>query len=61
LEKDQAAWLFKFLAVAGADSGELMTFKKVKEDFEVSLGIDFEPFWYGKAINTLRQRDLLVL
>jgi hypothetical protein len=61
LEKDQAAWLFKFLALAGTDSVELMTFKKVKEDFETSLGIDFEPFWYGKAINTLRQNDLLVL
>jgi hypothetical protein len=61
LEKDQAAWLFKFLALAGTDSVELMTFKKVKEDFETSLGIDFELFWYGKAINTLRQNDLLVL
>ena len=48
--------------MCATDSTELMTFKKAKEDFEAGLGLDFEPFWYGKAINTLRQQsDLLVL
>jgi hypothetical protein len=61
LEKDQAEWLLKFLPLAGIDSEDPMTFKKAKENFEISLNIDFEPFWYGKAINRLRQSDLLVL
>ena len=61
LEKDQAEWLLKFLPLAGIDNEEAMTFKKAKENFEISLNIDFEPFWYGKAINKLRQGDLLVL
>ena len=61
LEKDQAEWLLKFLPLAGIDNAEPMTFKKAKENFEISLNIDFEPFWYGKAINKLRQGDLLVL
>ena len=61
LEKDQAEWLLKFLPLAGIDNEEPMTFKKAKENFEISLNIDFEPFWYGKAINKLRQGDLLVL
>ena len=61
LEKDQAEWLLKFLPLAGIDKEEAMTFKKAKENFEISLNIDFEPFWYGKAINKLRQGDLLVL
>ncbi|SDM67450.1 Radical SAM superfamily enzyme YgiQ, UPF0313 family [Daejeonella rubra] len=61
LEKDQADWLLKFLPLAGIENAELMTFKKAKENFETSLNIDFEPFWYGKAINALRQGDLLVL
>jgi hypothetical protein len=61
IEKEQGEWLFKFIPMCSTDSTELMTFKKAKEDFEVSLGLDFEPFWYGKAINTLRQSDLLVL
>jgi hypothetical protein len=61
IEKTQADWLFEFLPLAGIDKTELMTFKKAKENFESSLNVDFEPFWYGKAINTLRQSDLLVL
>jgi hypothetical protein len=61
LEKDQAEWLLKFLPLAGIDNEDPMTFKKAKENFEISLNIDFEPFWYGKAINRLRQSDLLVL
>jgi hypothetical protein len=61
LEKDQAEWLLKFLSLAGIDNEDPMTFKKAKENFEISLNIDFEPFWYGKAINRLRQSDLLVL
>jgi hypothetical protein len=61
IEKEQGEWLYKFIPMCATDSTELMTFKKAKEDFEASLGLDFEPFWYGKAINTLRQSDLLVL
>jgi len=36
-------------------------YQKAKEDFEKITGEDFEPFWYSKAINTLRQSGLLVL
>jgi radical SAM superfamily enzyme YgiQ (UPF0313 family) len=61
IEKEQGEWLYKILPLIATDAAELMTFKKLKEDFETSLGLDFEPFWYGKAINTLRQNDLLVL
>jgi hypothetical protein len=61
IEKEQGEWLYKFLPLIATDAADLMTFKKLKEDFETSLGLDFEPFWYGKAINTLRQNDLLVL
>jgi hypothetical protein len=38
-----------------------MNFREAKEDYEISIGEDFEPFWYGKAINSLRQNGLLVL
>ena len=61
IEKEQGEWLYKFLPLIATDAADLMTFKKLKEDFETSLGLDFEPFWYGKAINTLRQNNLLVL
>ena len=61
VEKAQADWLIKFLTLAGPENAELMTFKKAKIDFETYLDVDFEPFWYGKAINSLRQNGLLVM
>ncbi len=61
IERAQADWLLKFLISSGLENAELMTFKKAKIDFETYLKIDFEPFWYGKAINSLRQNGLLVL
>jgi radical SAM superfamily enzyme YgiQ (UPF0313 family) len=61
VEKTQVDWLVKFLTLAGPENEELMTFKKAKIDFETYLKVDFEPFWYGKAINSLRQNGLLVI
>ncbi|HQS06557.1 MAG TPA: radical SAM protein, partial [Daejeonella sp.] len=61
VEKAQADWLIKFLTLAGPENAEMMTFKKAKIDFETFLEVDFEPFWYGKAINSLRQNGLLVI
>ena len=51
----------KFLSLARPENENLMTYRKTKEDFETVLAEDFEPFWYGKAINTLRKKGLLVL
>ncbi len=61
VEKAQADWLIKFLTLVGPENAEIMTFKNAKIDFETSLEVDFEPFWYGKAINSLRQNGLLVI
>lgn len=58
---EQARWLLKFLQLANPQNKELMTYRKAKEDYENSFGEDFEPFWYGKAINILKQNNLLVL
>lgn len=61
LEKEHADWLINFLPKLDPENTEIFSFKKLKEEFENSLQQDFEPFWYGKAINTLRQSGLLVL
>ena len=61
LAKQQAEWLIKFLQNIGPDSKQLMTFREAKADYETVTGEDFEPFWYGKPISTLRQNGLLVL
>ena len=61
LNKEHAEWLYNFLALARPENENLLTYRKAKEDFESVLGEDFEPFWYGKAVNTLRSKGLLVL
>ena len=59
--KEHADWLVNFLPKITPETPELFTFQKIKEDFESNIRQDFEPFWYSKAINTLRQSGLLVL
>jgi radical SAM superfamily enzyme YgiQ (UPF0313 family) len=61
ITKEQAEWLMKFLQKISPDNKQLITFREAKEDYECVMREDFEPFWYGKAINTLRQNGLLVL
>ena len=59
--KEQAEWLIQFLQKISPDNKQFINFREAKEDYERLIGEDFEPFWYGKAINTLRQNGLLVL
>lgn len=61
ISKQQAEWLVQFLQKISPDKKQLITFREAKDDFERLIGEDFEPFWYGKAINTLRQNGLLLL
>ncbi|SKB76294.1 B12-binding domain-containing radical SAM protein [Daejeonella lutea] len=61
VDKLLAAWLSNFLEISSPENVERITFQKAKEDFERLTGQDFEPFWYGKAVNTLRNSGLLVL
>lgn len=61
LAKEQAEWLVNFLKNIRPESQNLMTYRKAKDNFETVLRDDFEPFWYGKGVNTLRQHGLLVL
>ena len=63
LQVDQiySAWLSKFLEDIRPENTHRLTFQKTKDDFEKFIGQDFEPFWYGKAVNTLRRSGLLVL
>jgi hypothetical protein len=61
IAKQQAEWLVQFLQKISLDKKQLITFREAKDDFVRLIGEDFEPFWYGKAINTLRQNGLLLL
>ena len=61
VDKIYSAWFIKFLDDISTDKSQRLTFQKTKDDFEMVVGQDFEPFWYGKAVNTLRRSGLLVL
>ncbi len=61
VEENHAEWLVNFLERISPENAERITFQKAKEDFEKAIGQDFEPFWYGKPVNSLRRSGLLVL
>lgn len=61
VEEFYSDWLLNFLDEASPNNPERLTFQKAKESFEQVTGHDFEPFWYGKPLNALRQSGLLVL
>ena len=61
VDKELSQWLVSFLASISPENSERLNFQRAKEDFEKATGQDFEPFWYGKAVNILRQSGLLVL
>lgn len=58
VSQPEGEWLVQFLQEASAT---VMTFATAKQSFEDATGEDFEPFWYSKPINTLRDYGLLVL
>ncbi|MCB9231034.1 MAG: radical SAM protein [Bacteroidia bacterium] len=60
LEKELGDWLLKILPQISVRTGQSMTFAQVKADFETNLG-DFDPFWYSKPMQNLRDAGLLVL
>ena len=60
LTKEHGEWLVQFLQEA-AVSNKPVIFSKVKESFENATGEDFEPIWYSKPLNILRELGLLAL
>ncbi|MFP9117142.1 B12-binding domain-containing radical SAM protein [Flavobacterium sp. RNTU_13] len=56
----QGQWLQQLLPKISVTE-KPMTFGKVKEDYENAGLEEFEPFWYSKPVNTLREYGLLVL
>lgn len=58
--EEQGQWLQQLLPKICVTE-KPMTFGKVKEDYENAGLEEFEPFWYSKPVNTLREYGLLVL
>lgn len=60
LEKDKAEWLINSLGLLSIFTGEIMTFAKLKLDFEKQFD-NFELFWYSKPLLQLRRCGLLTV
>ena len=57
----QGEWLVAMLQQLSVANPELSTLQAVKADYEAAGLADFELFWYGKAVNKLREFGLLAL
>jgi radical SAM superfamily enzyme YgiQ (UPF0313 family) len=60
VSEGQGQWLAQLFDKISATE-KPMTFGKIKEDYENAGLEEFEPFWYSKPVNTLREYGLLVL
>jgi len=61
VEETIGVWFQKFVGQLDQKTSKTATFQEMKKDFETVCESDFEPFWYSKAANELRDHGLLVL
>ncbi len=62
LHSPLANWLIQFITGISSDQEHsYKTYEAVKLHFENTLGSTFELFWYGKEMDLLRSKNLLVL
>jgi hypothetical protein len=61
LPKEQGLWLQETLQMISASNTKRFVFQEIKSDYEAKNADDFEPFWYGKQVNQLREAGLLAL
>jgi len=59
--KAQGEWLCEILPLLSPQSGKVYTFQEVKKHYEEANLVDFELFWYNKAVNKLRDFGLLAI
>lgn len=61
LPKEQGNWLNQILPNMSVHAGKSCSFQDAKKHYENAISEDFEPFWYGKGLQPLRDAGLLVL
>ena len=61
VSKREGEWLMSILELIAVSSKKIMTFQEVREHYKKSNTKDFEPFFYGKSMYTLRDSGLLIL
>lgn len=60
LNRVEGAWLQEILSMISSSNTKVHSFREIKEHFEKSIPADFEPFWFSKPINVLKENGLLV-
>ena len=61
VEQAQGTWLAAMLQQLSVTNADVRTYQQVKSHYEAAGLDDFELFWYGKSVKSLRVRGLLVL
>lgn len=54
-------WFVHFIGALKEKTSQTMTYQEMKKNFEEFTEEDFEPFWYSKPANLLKDMALLVL
>ena len=60
LPLDQGKWLVRQLEKLSVDNPKAVLYSELKASFESDLG-DFEPFWFSKQMNKMREVGFIVV
>ena len=61
VSKSEGEWLQVLLELISVSHAKILTFQEIQAHYYRSNSDDFEPFWYGKQMDTLRENGLLLL
>ncbi|MEY3199927.1 MAG: hypothetical protein RJA13_1885, partial [Bacteroidota bacterium] len=61
VSKSEGEWLRVLLELISISHAKILTFQEIQAHYYLSNSDDFEPFWYGKQMDTLRENGLLLL
>ena len=61
LDREEGDWFAAFIEELKGSTTQTKTYQEMKTSFETTCSTDFEPFWYSKPVQQLREMALLVV
>lgn len=61
LDREEGDWFAAFIEELKGSATQTKTYQEMKTSFETACSTDFEPFWYSKPVQQLREMALLVV
>ncbi len=61
LNREEGDWFAAFIEELKGSTTQTKTYQEMKNSFETTCSTDFEPFWYSKPVQQLREMALLVV